>query len=164
MHDTYFTVLAFIEIVSCQLIRLRVRFSVRKSLDDITRKTNMIDRGVDDPLLFSCIWIKKENGIRYIRKYCTQGEYPISCEINFGNMVLFDFFLIWRLQEQYTLKTKEKMEAWGSLLQLLWKLSEFWGKNLTLGTRITIGMVVIDMLNSCTLIYEFYMKMELTEV
>lgn len=92
MHDTYFTVLAFIEIVSCQLIRLRVRFSVRKRLDDISRKTHMIDMGVDDPLLFSCIWIKKENGIRYIRKYCTQGEYPISCEINFGNMVLFDFF------------------------------------------------------------------------
>lgn len=58
MHDTYFTVLAFIEIVSCQLIRLRVRFSARKRLDDITRKTHMIDRCVDDPLLFSCICIK----------------------------------------------------------------------------------------------------------
>lgn len=36
---------------------------MRKRLEDIIYKIDMIDRGIDDLLLFVCI--KKENGIRY---------------------------------------------------------------------------------------------------
>lgn len=66
IHMYMSTVLAVREIVSCQLIRLLAVWE-----KDITHKTDMIDRGIDDPLLFACI--KKENGIRYKEILHTRG-------------------------------------------------------------------------------------------
>lgn len=67
-HDNFIE-LAFREIVSCQLIRLPDVWE--KRLEDITHKTDMIDRGIDDPLLVACI--KRENGIRYKEILYTRG-------------------------------------------------------------------------------------------
>lgn len=44
---------------------------MRIRLEDITHKTDMIDRGIDDPLLVACI--KRENGIRYKEILYTRG-------------------------------------------------------------------------------------------